>query len=224
MRVNRIVSHTFVLILGGAAGVFVGMKLAEKKADEKYEKIIQEEITSIRERLGQKKKQLMENVEGMDEEISASVQTKEKNRPIALKEYEKKMKEMGYDKLDNEKDPDFYKYQEMSRDSIARSRMEPHVITYEEFNETMEEYDKVSINFYEDDEILTDENDEVIPYPVDVIGSEALNMFGEGSEDPEIVYVRNDKMGTDYEIARLSKSYAETVLGYTDSTERGEDR
>lgn len=100
----------------------------------------------------------------------------------------------------------------------------PYVITLEQFQEEMDHYDKSTIYYYEDDDTLTDEGEEVITDVTATIGDDALDNFGCGSEDPEVVYVRNDKMGIDYEVIRLSKSYAETVLGYTKDDGRRQRR
>jgi hypothetical protein len=63
------------------------------------------------------------------------------------------------------------------------------------------------------DDTLSDENEEIISDVSYVIGYDALSSFGDGSDDPDIVYVRNEKLQTDYEVTRLNKSYSETVLG-----------
>ena len=91
----------------------------------------------------------------------------------------------------------------------------PYVILTEEFNEGNPEYDKVSLAYYEEDDTLTDDNEEIIPNPEDIIGY-ALSCFGQDSNDPDIVYVRNEKLGIDYEVCRIPKSYQATVLGITD--------
>jgi hypothetical protein len=105
------------------------------------------------------------------------------------------------------------KYERMSLERVD-SGDGPYVITLEQFTEECDHYDKSTIYYYEDDDTLTDEGEEVITDVAVTIGDDALDNFGCGSEDPEVVYVRNDTYGTDYEVIRLSKSYAETVLGF----------
>ncbi len=92
----------------------------------------------------------------------------------------------------------------------------PHVISLEEFSEGASHFFKETLYFYEDDDVLTDESEEVAVDIVSLLGEDALDSFGQESEDPEVVYVRNAKLRTDYEVIRLSKSYSETVLGIMD--------
>jgi hypothetical protein len=108
-------------------------------------------------------------------------------------------------------------FQKISQDYYNHNRdnVKPYVITTEEFAEDMNHFDKLTIYYYEDDQTLADENEEMIEDVASVVGDEALNEFGRGSDDPEIVYVRNEKMEIDYEVIRLSKSYKETVGGFT---------
>jgi hypothetical protein len=112
-------------------------------------------------------------------------------------------------------------FQKISQDYYNHNRdnVKPYVITTEEFAEDMNHFDKLTIYYYEDDQTLADENEEMIEDVASVVGDEALNEFGRGSDDPEIVYVRNEKMEIDYEVIRLSKSYKDTVGGFTEDEE-----
>lgn len=89
----------------------------------------------------------------------------------------------------------------------------PYVISDEQFNEENDHFDKISLTYYEDDCTLADEGDEMITDVDNTVGRENLDKFGELSDDPEVVYVRNEKIAVDYEIIRLSKSYSDTVMG-----------
>lgn len=100
----------------------------------------------------------------------------------------------------------------------------PYVISLEEFQEGMPQYDKLTLFFYEDDEVLTDDQEEIIDDEEQIVGTEALQCFGHLSHDPEVVYVRNSNASTDFEVIRLSKSYAETVgLSSQGGDEDGEE-
>lgn len=100
----------------------------------------------------------------------------------------------------------------------------PYVISLDEFHEGMPHYDKLTLFFYEDDEVLTDDQEEIIDDEEQIVGSEALTCFGHLSHDPEVVYVRNSNASTDFEVIRLSKSYAETVgLSSQGGDEDGEE-
>jgi hypothetical protein len=93
-------------------------------------------------------------------------------------------------------------------------RKVPYVISLEQFNEEMDYHDKLTLTYYQADDTLVDEDEEIISDVEKLIGSYALSNFGVDSEDPEVVYVRNEKLAVDYEVVRIPNgSYSETVLG-----------
>jgi hypothetical protein len=94
----------------------------------------------------------------------------------------------------------------------------PYVITFEEFCEGYDNHDKITINYYKADDTLADENEEIIDDVESLIGEESLSRFGDGSEDPNVVYVRNERMAIDYEIIKLESSYSEVVSGCNEET------
>ena len=97
---------------------------------------------------------------------------------------------------------------------VIDSRVDkPYVITAESFTDEHPDFEKLSLAYYDDDDTLADEQEEVITDVYELIGDEALTRFGDGSEDPDIVFVRNERLGVDYEIARLFRSYAEAIMG-----------
>lgn len=89
---------------------------------------------------------------------------------------------------------------------------EPYIITKDEYDNECPHYDKLSIEYYEEDQIFSDENGDVIDNPLELFNG-AEDHFGEGSDDKNFVYVRNDRFGIDYEIYRDSGSYQRKVLG-----------
>ena len=91
----------------------------------------------------------------------------------------------------------------------------PYVVNVEEYHDTNLHFDKSTLYYYNLDDTLVDESEEPIA-DVDAVIGDGLMRFGDGSDDPDIVYVRNEKLGIDYEVIRVEKSYQETVLGITD--------
>lgn len=95
-----------------------------------------------------------------------------------------------------------------------KSTVIPHVINVEEFSNGMPSHAKITLTYYAEDKVLCDSDETVVPNPVNILGKDILpDMFGQESEDPDVVYVRNEKIGTDYEIVRVHKSYSVEVLG-----------
>lgn len=93
-----------------------------------------------------------------------------------------------------------------------RQVTEPYVMSQEQFQEEMPEFDKISLWYYVVDETVADEDDTVIEDIDGVLGGDSLSTFGdEDNEDPDVIYVRNEKLRIDYEITRIYSSYSETV-------------
>lgn len=90
-----------------------------------------------------------------------------------------------------------------------RSPEAPYIIHQNEFNHSNLNYTKAAFVYYEIDQVMTDlEDDEVID--MDIVGESNLK-FGHGSDDINIVYVRNDELETDMQINRVHRSYAEAM-------------
>lgn len=93
----------------------------------------------------------------------------------------------------------------------------PYVIPIGDFmnpEADFEDYDKITITYYEDDEVLTDDADKTFSDVDGTVGLMNLKKFGRNSDNPDIVYVRNERLNTDFEIARVAGSYTQIVLGF----------
>lgn len=92
----------------------------------------------------------------------------------------------------------------------------PYIIHEDERGE-MEDYQDLTITYYEADDVLCNERDEIIDAEdrERLVGEASLSRFGHGSSDPAIVYVRNDELELIYEIVRSPNSFAEEVHGFT---------
>lgn len=88
----------------------------------------------------------------------------------------------------------------------------PYVISYEEFSEEHSDFSKTTISYFVGDDTLADEREEVIPDATSIVGNDALTRFGDGSHDKNIVYVRNEHIGVDYEVTRNPGKYSVIVL------------
>lgn len=157
------------------------------------------------------------------EETTVMREHDEKVLVLPRDRYKKVVRSLGYDKgdrpdrladyehpRDDEQDED-YEYEQKKYEPSSNEK--PYIISIDEYTEENTHYDKLTLYFYEDDEVLTEDNEEMIEDVEAIVGNYALNCFGENSGDPEVVYVRNDRLQIDYEVIRLSKSYKETVLG-----------
>lgn len=95
-----------------------------------------------------------------------------------------------------------------------RAAHKPYLISHEEFYNTETEWDKMSITYYEEDDVLTDEGDRPVDDIEYLIGEKHLDFFGiRSGGDKNQVFVRNPNISSDYEVTRHAGSYTEIVLG-----------
>ncbi len=164
-------------------------------------------------------------------EIGISNESKEMTKEDYIKKTSNKYNEMrtNYhlinkkENTEKENDNTMVKYKDERFDDLADDDREddelepideddeimedPYLITEVEFDEGKDEYDKISLTYYDGDDILIDEDGDVITDPDEIIGEDALISFGTGSSDKNMVYVRNEKLQCDYEIIREFSSY-----------------
>lgn len=88
----------------------------------------------------------------------------------------------------------------------------PYIISVDEFMEN-DDFEKISITYYEGDDVLADERDMPIDDVDQTVGNDNLNRFGWESKDKNVVYVRNDRMQAFFEIAKDTRAYTEVVAG-----------
>lgn len=102
-------------------------------------------------------------------------------------------------------------------DTTGRTADKPYQITSLEFAENETGYDQVSVTWYSEDNVLTDDADGLVD-DHKCVGDHNLELFGTG-KDPNIVHVRNDRLKVDYEIARHQGKFSHAVLGLQHSDE-----
>lgn len=174
----------FIFSLGAAAGATAAWMLAKTK----FERLACENIESVRQAYLKK----TERENGFSAETnkkSAETENSDSQKPDLMTYYSNKIHREGYSGDDKKGEP-------------AES---PYIIPPEAFGE-LDEYDQISLTYYADG-VLADENDEVIDNSEEIVGKEALNGFGKYEEDS--VFVRNDRLKTDYEILSDQRDYSE---------------
>jgi hypothetical protein len=99
----------------------------------------------------------------------------------------------------------------------VRNRTEeaPYVISYEEYMTGEELFRQVTLTYYAEDGILTDDRDDVIVDVDETVGDDNLLLFGHRSNDKNVVYIRNHVLEMDIELVRSFGSYAVEVAGIT---------
>lgn len=163
------------------AGATIGSAVTWKIVKTKYERIAQEEIESVREVYSKhSSKSEAGEVEDAEEVIDSN----------EYREIAKIYKGNTSDSEEEEEDEDMF---------------EPYVISPDEFDE--EGYDTVTLYYHEDGVLVDQLTKEIIENVDELIGEDSLTHFGEYEDDS--VFVRNDRLKTDFEILRVNERYEE---------------
>lgn len=96
---------------------------------------------------------------------------------------------------------------ELSRPAEKESD-KPYTITPELFVQDKKDYDKITLEYYDDGFLVEEISSDIVSDIASVVGYDSLNKFGEYEED--VVYVRNDVLETDYEVIRQHCNYSDS--------------
>lgn len=171
------------------AGAVIGSGITFFVVDKRSRKREDEAVASVRESLG---KDIPKTEEKKEEEPNPS---KEVPRETVEK-FAQILKEAQYTDY---ADPD--KIVEERKKPVDR----PYVISPDEFGE-FDDYENISLSFFADG-ILADDEFNIVDDPEDIVGSDFATRIDISGED--VVYVRNDAMKCDYEIARDTRRFDE---------------
>ena len=177
-----------------AAGAALGSLTTWYFVKEKYARLAQEEIDSVKEVFSERGR--IERVEKATEKIEKD-QDERAAKEMSVREYAAKLSEERYS-------TDYADIQPAEEDPEDDK---PYVITPDEFSE-IDEYETISLTFYSD-HILADDGDELIEDIDAIVGVESLNHFGEYEDDS--VFVRNDRLKCDYEILLDNRKYSDVI-------------
>lgn len=97
-----------------------------------------------------------------------------------------------------------------------RNTDKPYLISVDEYMKDERDYAKITVTYFEKDETLMDEREEILPDILATVGDDFFNHFGEESQDPNIVYIRNEQLKVDFEVMKDEGSYGATILGMDD--------
>jgi hypothetical protein len=92
-----------------------------------------------------------------------------------------------------------------------RTETAPYILHKEEFYADEKNYTQSSLTYFAVDETLADEDNRPIYNHSAVTGP---LLFGHGSGQEDVVYIRNDERRAEYEVTRVEGRYTIEVLGY----------
>ena len=195
--------------ISGTTGYFVAKKKYEKKADE--------EIESVKKAFNEHLNELTKAGEKIDIPMTRNGYSKYSKKKLSEK---KTNKESDREPLPT--DPvavdNYIDYSAPYRTSSknvktekkfvegekgATSNDEPYIISPDDFMASS--YESSTLLYYADG-VLADDDNNVISSYIGLIGPKALNSFGQYQEDT--VFVRNDKLKTDFEIILDTREFS----------------
>lgn len=171
-------NSTLSKVLIFAAGAAVGVACTWKYFKTKYEKKADEEIEQVMEQFSNR-----DDAKTVDERIVESEADE--------KEYHDELVKLGYTN-----------YADIAKDS--RDRGIYVLDDPRQFSD--EDYEVASWSYYKDN-VLADENDDIVEDIDRSIGIESLQHFGAMEDEPDMLYVRNDKLKLDFEVLRVDENY-----------------
>lgn len=188
----------FAMFLAGAT---VGAATAWVCLRKRYEQIAQEEIDSVKAAFAEKKP-VFTNENRIDEQAENQHKADIAKLKPDLVDYAAKLQEEGY-----------VNYTEHSKKNTEEKKEEPmpdtpYVISPDEFGAT-DNYTQISLVYYDGDEVLADEEDEIVEDIAGTVGENFAEHFGEYEDDS--VFIRNDRLRCDYEICKDNRSFADVT-------------
>jgi len=106
-------------------------------------------------------------------------------------------------------------YGQALQNFVPPSKDEPYIITQEDFLACLKDYEQNTLTYYEGDGVLADDQDQSVEDINTTIGAKGFK-FGYLSEDPNVFYVRNDRLRMEFEVVRSPGKYSVEVLGEDD--------
>ena len=191
---NTTMSNAVAFTIGVATGASVTYILIKNH----FKKIADDEIDTMREYFQNKRAEEANALEEEPDEaeVKEARDEHQEDKPN-IREYASLIKKENYT---NYSDTTADKKKEV--DDVEK----PYVITPEEFGEL--DYSTISLTYYSDG-VLTYESDELVEDVDDIVGADFAEHFGEYEDDS--VFIRNDRMKTDFEILVDKRNYSDVV-------------
>lgn len=127
------------------------------------------------------------------------------------------------DEITPEEEDDLVMMEENERCEAARAQaiaenVQPYPLTRAEFLNQRTWNEKISWTLYKDG-VVTDETGEVVEDVRRYLGDQLMEAFGIDGDDPDVAYIGNDQLETDFEICRVADYYGPLDSDLTLSSE-----
>lgn len=186
--------------VGAATGAAAGYIFARKRLETKYALLYEAEIEAAK-TINSMFRKTDEFSTPVAAAAALGVSPPEKiDTAVAA---EKLVQQLGYRGKDS-----------LSPDAMTRNRKVPYVIREDEYFENDTGFDQKTLTYFKGDDTLCDDADQIIEDVEATVGKANLDTFGRISNDPNVTYVRNEKLRVEYEIVLDHQNYGEVVAGF----------
>lgn len=214
--------------VGTAAGALVAFNVAYRKAEKKFSEIADLEIEEMQKHYRAKTRALeaeaakapLADLVAEKGYVSPEIDTTEPP-PMAVapprsvveaaeEEEDEPVIRNVFEEVQSDHEWNWKKEHQSRRPNV------PYVVHYDEKDEVADEYESVTLTYYEGDDVLCDDRDNILD-PADrddLVGDKNMERFGHGSNDINVVYIRNDRLEILYEVVKSPNHYAEEVQGF----------
>lgn len=210
---SKAVVGSAIGLAAGGVGVAVGYAIAYKKLDATFQKRMDEEIEDTKRFYKSlSKKDFPSPLDALDK-LQNGMQTIVEDMVVDL-EYAPdgdELVEVARNVFTNATDFDFD--EEMKK----RGPDTPYILEHDEFYNS--DLQSSTLTYFLGDNVLSDDRDEHIPDIDAIVGENNLTKFGHGSRDPNILYIRNERIDVDFEVILDQGNYTEKVLGFVQHNE-----
>lgn len=214
---NQSIKMAGVAVVGAGVGFFVGYKLLEKRLEEAFDERVEQETAKMKEFYSVVKKPYASPQDALKDLVPEPPLADGDPREPNMRTAYHKIVQSEYTDADSAKavadSPTPTEAVSKNIFETQRDNSKPYVLDHKEFEENESGFGQSTLTWYEADDTLTDERDEILSSPTDVIGSEFRTLFGQGSQDDNTVHIRNEKLGLEFEVVKSDGSYKREVLG-----------
>lgn len=196
-NISKYRGHISVGVVSLGVGVVVGFFLGKRKGTPNYQVIPAQDWSEV----------LDEEDQDVSRKAEVFVQEKLTQTTVIIPEPEETdVVEAVTANVFAHNDEDWDYAAEMEK----RSDKEPYILHKDEFYAEETEYLQATLTYYSGDNILSDSENVPVYNHHQVVGE---LRFGHGSGDANVVYIRNDKLRTEYEVLFDPGTFTEEVLG-----------
>lgn len=219
------------LLLGGGAGYLVAVKRLNKQYDERLIHELQETKEFIKFTMDEEDKmsgatavEVAEDAQGVFVQPAAKamvnysgVESNDDEIAKARETLDRMVKESTDEAVVVVEDVNVFDMNvtvwDLDKEMAQRDPLQPYIISEDEFMQNDPDHTQVQVTYYQGDDILADAADDPIPDVNGTVGEDNLTRFGHGSDNANMVFVRNEVLNTDFEIERSFGNFAEEVHG-----------